>query len=71
MLTSFEGVLEGVGVVNLESLLGPAGETALVLVEADIKDLLLIGHHFPKSCPFKIFYIIISIAPSLLFHSTT
>jgi len=33
-----EGVLVGGGVVNAEALVGAAGEAALVLVEADVKD---------------------------------
>jgi hypothetical protein len=34
MLTSFECVLEGKGIVDLETFLSPTGKAALILVES-------------------------------------
>lgn len=47
-LTSFEGVLEGEGIIDFEALLSATGKAALVLVEPDVEDLLLIGHHLSQ-----------------------
>ena len=54
LLTSLEGVLEGVGVEYLEPFLCAAREAALVLVKANVQNLFL-------GCHFKIFNIIIII----------
>ena len=44
--TSFESVFEGEGVVDLEALLSAAGKATLVLVEANIQNLVLVIHYF-------------------------
>ena len=41
LLTSHELVLEGFCVENFEALLGPQGEASLILVKADVQDLVL------------------------------
>lgn len=47
LLTSLEGVLKGEGIVDLEAFLRPASDTALVLIEADVEDILLsCGCHY-------------------------
>jgi hypothetical protein len=41
LLTSLEGVLKGEGIVDLKPFLRPASDTALVLIEANVEDILL------------------------------
>ena len=41
VLTSLEGVLKGEGIVDLKPFLRPASDTALVLIEANVEDILL------------------------------
>jgi hypothetical protein len=41
LLTSLESVLKGEGIVDFEPFLRPASDTALVLIEADIEDVIL------------------------------
>ena len=41
LLTSLEGVLKGEGIVDLKPFLRPASDTALVLIEAYVEDILL------------------------------
>lgn len=41
ILTSLEGVLKGEGIVDFEPFLRPTRDTALVLIEADVDNVIL------------------------------
>jgi hypothetical protein len=41
LLTSLEGVFKRERIVDLETFLRPASDTALVLIEANVEDILL------------------------------
>jgi hypothetical protein len=41
LLTSLKGVLKGEGIIYFEPFLCAASDTALVLIEADIEDVIL------------------------------
>ena len=45
-LTSFEGVFEGVCIVNFETFLSSTGKTALILVESYVQNLIFVVLHF-------------------------